>query len=319
MPKQVGLIIPRGPFLNLEWFVGLLEGDNCIHREPATGMHTRSTVECKCTLAQVHTYGCTCARTHTRDCSWTYRCTQTQTGGSESRTETGLGQAAESRFLQCQHSSVSLIPLRQPRECVCACLHVRASICLLGKRRERCVCVCVLECSFLVYLDPSQCGDVSLFRVCDTHTHTHTHTRKAASFGIYQSSSALWESQHGCGASPAPLTQHSEAFWLEKCQQFHSLQPWLTPTLSQPCRCRLAWYLLKFLWHVLNYSCYSRCFRRGWWLTVGLWRFLSHETNVMLDLHVSDLPQEVTGQSGCCCSAGRWQTFTNAHLHRLLL
>lgn len=60
MPKQVGLIIPRGPFLNLKWFVGLLEGDNWIHIELATGMHTRSTVECKCTL------GHTQANTHIR-------------------------------------------------------------------------------------------------------------------------------------------------------------------------------------------------------------------------------------------------------------
>lgn len=48
MPKQVGLIIPRGPFLNLEWFVGLLKGDNWIHTELAAGMHTQSAAECEC-------------------------------------------------------------------------------------------------------------------------------------------------------------------------------------------------------------------------------------------------------------------------------
>ncbi len=70
MPKQVGLIIPRGPFLNLEWFVGLLEGDNWIHIGLATGMHTQSTVECKCTFA--HTQ----ASTHKS----VYKCTHAQKG-----------------------------------------------------------------------------------------------------------------------------------------------------------------------------------------------------------------------------------------------
>lgn len=53
MPKQVGLIIPRGPFLNLEWFVGLLKGDNWIHTELAAGMHTQSAVECECSRSGI--------------------------------------------------------------------------------------------------------------------------------------------------------------------------------------------------------------------------------------------------------------------------
>lgn len=44
LPKQVGLIIPRGPFLNLERFVGLLEGHNWIHTELDIGIDTQFSV-----------------------------------------------------------------------------------------------------------------------------------------------------------------------------------------------------------------------------------------------------------------------------------
>ena len=106
VPKQVGLIIPRGPFLNLEWFVGLLEGDNWIHRELATGMHTHSQQWSANahlhTLEQVHK--CMHAQkglfpTLRSACALKFICAHTQRGGSKSRIETGLGQAAESLFL----------------------------------------------------------------------------------------------------------------------------------------------------------------------------------------------------------------------------
>lgn len=68
-------------------------GHNWIHTELATGMHIQSSVECKCTctLKQVHKN--VIARAHS------YAQTDTQTDGSERRTETMLGQAAESHFL----------------------------------------------------------------------------------------------------------------------------------------------------------------------------------------------------------------------------
>lgn len=67
-----------------------------------------------------------------------------------------------------------------------------------------------------------------------------------------RSGDKVWESQHGCGASPT-LTQLGKPFQsgeMSTCRSARSLpihSRWVMATPSRPCRCRLAWYLLKFL------------------------------------------------------------------------
>lgn len=112
---------------------------------------------------------------------------------------------------------------------MCACLHVRVSVCLSGK------CSVCLKVDLKVCLGPSQSGlhghesPLYSFISCkciSLHRHMEQSRMDAHTVeDIYQPGSELWESQHGCGASPRPLTHHVQPFWSEKCQQAGTLSP----------------------------------------------------------------------------------------------
>lgn len=136
MPKQVGLIIPRGPFLNLEWFVGLLKGDNWIHTELAAGMHTQSAAECECSRPGIVSP------------PWDLH-VQIPMPMHNATQVAAVKRPRPSWDRQLSHASFSAstaashIPLREPLECACefACLHVSVSNYLSGSWKEmRCVC-----------------------------------------------------------------------------------------------------------------------------------------------------------------------------------
>lgn len=125
MPKQVGLIIPRGPFLNLEWFVGSLGGGGVTGFTPSWPL--------ACTYSQLST-----ANAHTHSSTYTemwlhvpivmHKQTHKQMAVKE-----GL---RPSWARQLSHTSVSAnmalshIPLRQPQKCVCVCKWECQSVCL---------------------------------------------------------------------------------------------------------------------------------------------------------------------------------------------
>lgn len=184
---------------------------------------------------------------------------------------------------QLSHASFSantaLCPSFQwePLECVCACLHVKASICLGGKmKRKMSVCVCV--CGWVWFhcvLKPESrwiartCERVWSLVVLRTSAWEVRNPRTHAQGCVFQDLSidfqTVRKSTRMWGLSHTINTTRSTFFdwWSVNKQSLslpHSLKPWLTLTLSQPCRCRLVWYLLKFLWQVPNSSCYSRLF-----------------------------------------------------------
>lgn len=100
---------------------------------------------------------------------------------------------------------------------------------------------------------------------------------KVAALRIYQSvSPSVRKSTRMWGLSRTINTNTFNLYWFEKCQQAgalglslspHSLQLWLMPPPSQPCRCRLAWYLLKFLYSQLFLlQCFLFFFLNNvWW------------------------------------------------------
>lgn len=202
MPKQVGLIIPRGPFLNLEWFVGLLKGDNWIHRAGRWHAHTVSSWVR--VLALWHRFP-----------SWDLH-VQIPMPMHNATQVAAVKRPRPSWDRQLSHASFSAstasshIPLREPLECACefACLHVSVSNYLSGSWKE------MRRVRWTANFSR---------RVSRTVLHACTRTCKGVLLRIYQSSSKLWESQHGCGASPGPLTNRVQPFWLGECQQVQAL------------------------------------------------------------------------------------------------
>lgn len=182
MPKQVGLIIPRGPFLNLEWFVGLLKGDNWIHTELAAGMHTQSAAECECSRPGIVSHPEIC--TYKSQCPCTTPHKWLQWKGVPHSFERTSGMRMWIRMFARERLELSKWEL---------------------ERNE----VCVLDCGLFTQAIP-RC--TACTRAC-----------KGVLLRIYQSSSKLWESQHGCGASPGPLTNRVQPFWLGECQQAQAL------------------------------------------------------------------------------------------------